>query len=259
MSATSIVSLFPLIRIKVRMNLKSEASRSYLSYVWWILEPALMVAVFYAVFGVLLAQKREGFVLFLIVGKIPYLWFARSVSNSAESIMHGRGLMQQLPISKLFFPLVVICQDSVKSLAVFLLMFTLAFFMGGEPTVAWLTLPLLMIVQLLFIMVVAISCAMLVPFLPDMRFIISTFLMMMMFASGIFYTYTDVLLPSHQQIFLLNPLASLITSYRAVLIDGAFPDFIRLAGISVSCLCCLFIITVVMRKIDHIYPRLVVE
>lgn len=43
---------FELVDIQARMSLKAEASKLYLSYLWWILEPILYVLVFYFVFDV---------------------------------------------------------------------------------------------------------------------------------------------------------------------------------------------------------------
>jgi len=47
---------YELVLTKVRLNLKSEASKSYLSYSWWILEPALFVLAKHAIATV----KRKG-------------------------------------------------------------------------------------------------------------------------------------------------------------------------------------------------------
>ena len=57
---------------KVTLNLKAEASKSYLSYLWWLLEPALFVAVLYVVFGIFLAKGTPNFVVFLMCGQIPF-------------------------------------------------------------------------------------------------------------------------------------------------------------------------------------------
>src|SRR5690606_38957070 len=91
--------------VKVQLNLKSEARKSYLSYIWWILEPALVVGVFYLVFGVLFSRGTPVFLVFLLCGQIPFLWFSRTITNGSASIEQGRGLMQQIEIPKIFFPL----------------------------------------------------------------------------------------------------------------------------------------------------------
>lgn len=248
-----------LVITKVHLNLKAEAARNYLSYLWWVLEPALFVAVFYLVFGVFMARGGEGFVAFLVCGKIPFLWMSRSVNNSAMAITNGRGLMNQISIPKVFFPTVVVVQDAVKSAVVFALMMLFVWFSGYAVTMSWLAIPVLMLVQLVFIAPLAILGSMLVPFVPDLRFIIATCMMMMMFASGIFYDYKEVILPEHQPLFLANPMALLIDQYRTVLLDGLWPDWIRLGAVALVCAAVLALVLVALWRLDHKYPRLVLQ
>ena len=49
-------------------ELRAERSRSYLGLVWWVLEPAMMMAVFYIVFAVVLKTNAPDYVPFLLVG-----------------------------------------------------------------------------------------------------------------------------------------------------------------------------------------------
>ena len=51
---------------KLNLNIKSEASKTYLSSVWWLLEPALMEAVFDLVFAVFLAWRWPESLTFLL-------------------------------------------------------------------------------------------------------------------------------------------------------------------------------------------------
>ena len=71
-----------LLDVKARMGLKSEASKLYLSYLWWVLEPILWALAFYFVFEVLLSFGRDLF--FIMCGKVPFLWFSKSVTNVAH-------------------------------------------------------------------------------------------------------------------------------------------------------------------------------
>jgi len=250
---------FQLVLVKVGLNLRSEASKSYLNYLWWILEPALFVAVFYVVFGVLLERGGPGFVAFLVCGKIPYLWYSRSVMNSSGSIIAGRRLIGQVYIPKLFFPLVVILQDFVKQLFVFGLLLVFLVLYGTEISAAWLYLPLVVMTQILFILASGLLAASIVPIIPDFRYIISTGLMLLMFGSGIFYSYKEFVDPSYQSIFLSNPMAALLKNYRQVLLDGLAPDFDRLALIAFSCICVTVIMSYVLRKYSGEYSRLAIQ
>ena len=95
-SKQKIYWLIDLIWTKSLLNLKSEASRNVLSYVWWILEPFLYMLVFYVVFEMLLNRGGENYTTFLITGLIPWMWFMKSVSGSSGSIINSHALITQL-------------------------------------------------------------------------------------------------------------------------------------------------------------------
>ncbi len=201
------IHFIQLVLVKVKANLQAEASKFYLSYVWWIFEPLLQIIVFYVVFGLLLERGTDNFVVYLLTGIIPWLWFNRSISNSAFSIVQGRGIMMQVNLSKLFFPTVVICQDLAKQFFVMILLITFLLLYGIEPALCWLTLPLLMCVQLLFIAVAAYFVAAVIPFLPDLNYLVRTGLMMLMFCSGVFYSVEAISKDCHMSVS--SPLISI--------------------------------------------------
>ncbi|WP_462159433.1 ABC transporter permease [Pseudoalteromonas sp. GB56] len=244
---------------KVQLNLKSEAKKSYLSYLWWLLEPALFVGVFYLVFGVFLARGTSDFLVFLLCGQVPFLWFARTVTNGASSIEQGRALMQQIRIPKVFFPVVTIFQDFFKAICIFLLLFLVVLGIGRPVNEAWFSLPVIIFVQLVFVSSVAIMVAMVVPFIPDLKFLVATGIQLVMFASGIFYNYKLVILEQHHPLFLMNPMASLIEQYRQVLMHGVSPNFYALGAILTVSILILFACLSVLRKLDAHYPRVLVQ
>lgn len=250
---------FQLVLTKVQLNLKSEAAKSYLSYIWWLLEPTLLISVFYIVFGIFLDNSTEDFLTFLVCGHIPFQWFDRTLNNSANSLLGGRGIMNQIAVPKIFFPLVDIFQDAIKSALVMLLLLIYVIAAGYQPTLAWFAFPLLIITQLLLIIGISLVGAALVPFIPDIKFLISTVTLMMMFGSGIFYSYKDVILPQHQDLFLMNPLANLIRMYREMLMGGIYPDWNALFVIAFGSLLLITVVSFFYKKFGNIYPRLVLR
>ena len=113
--------------------------------------------------------------------------------------------------------------------------------------------------QLLFVSSLAVLFSALVPFLPDMKFIVGTFVTLMMFASGIFYDPMQFLKPEHKELFFLNPLASAISMYRKVLMENTLPDWAYLGAMAGACLVALFAAILLLRLFDSRYPRLVLQ
>lgn len=252
-------AFWQLVAIKVRFNLRSEAAQSYLSYAWWLLEPLLFMLVFYVVFKIFLHRGTENFVSFLLCGVVPWLWFQKSVTNSGGSIVGGKGLIGQVYLPKIFFPIVVIGQDFVKQLFVFFLLLAYLVFAGYSPGFNWLWLLPLVLTQLVLIMAASFVFAFFIPFANDIRYLVDAGLRMMMFGSGVFYSYKDVLLPEHREIFLLNPMANLITSYRSVLLEGTAPMVNSMLAISASSILVIGLMYLVMRRFDNALTRLALE
>jgi len=248
-----------LVVIKVRFNLRSEAAQSYLSYAWWLLEPLLQMVVYLIVFDILLNRGTEDFVAFLLVGIIPWLWFSKSVNQSGNSITRGKGLISQTYLPKPFFPLVIIGQASVKQAFVFVLLFVFLYIYDYFPTIGWFWLIPIVITQLLLIIAVSFVVAFVVPFARDLQYLIEAGLKMVMFGSGIFYSYKDVFLPEHREYFLMNPIANLIVNYRRVLMEDIPPMTGYLAVISLVSILVIFLMTRVMKRQNNTLTRLALE
>lgn len=245
-----------LIFYKVFFSLRAEARRSYLNYFWWILEPILHMGVFYVIFSVFMQSGVKDYVAYLLTGLVPWVWFSRSVSNSSTSIMNGVGLMLQTDISKAFFPTVVVAQDFFKECIVLILLLGFLFISGIKSSLNWLWLLPTIVIHFLLVYACALIAALIVPFLPDLRFVINTALQLLMFASGVFYSY-DIISENHRFLFFLNPVAASIKNFRDILLYSSLPDlWLSLYVFSFSVILLVFGF-VLARAFHYTYPRLV--
>lgn len=246
-----------LLFFKVRVNLQAEAAQNYLSYLWWIFEPVLNMLVFYLVFGVLLQRGTENFVAFLLTGLIPWLWFNKSITNSMLSIVGGRGLFTQVHLPKIILPSIVLLQDTVKQSIVFLMLLIFLLVYGITPALPWLALPVLLVIQFTITVACAFMAAAIVPFVMDIRFLISAGLQLMMFGSGVFYSI-EMIPEQYHSLFFLNPMATLIHGYRRILLDGQWPEWPHLGAIFIMSIVAVLLMAHIFKKLDHVYPRVVI-
>jgi lipopolysaccharide transport system permease protein len=240
---------FELVDLQARMALKSEASRLFLSYAWWIIEPILFVLVFYFVFAVLLRTGREDFLLFLVTGKVPFMWFSKSVTQASNTIFQNRGLISQIDIPKAFFPLASVQQSLYREGPVFLLMLLVAVLYGCYPGWHWLLLLPLMLVQYLLILAASCLGAVCVARLFDTRMLINMGMMFLMFTSGVFWDVSAIQNAAMKQWLLwVNPLAFLLDCYRKVIMQSAAYDLVHLALLGIVAAVALAIILVWMHR-----------
>ncbi|MFC1524246.1 ABC transporter permease [Thermodesulfobacteriota bacterium] len=243
--------------LKVAANLRSEALQNYLSYLWWFIEPLLHMMTYYLVFSLLLSRALENFVAFLLTGLIPYLWFSRSITHGMNSITLGRGLMMQVHLPKILLPTISVLFVAAKQCIVFSILLIFLILYGIHPGPTWIAFPLLILTELLFIFACCFMVSAAVPFLPDLKFLVTAGIQMLLFCSGVFYNI-DMIAPQYKKLFFcLNPMANFLHNYRQVLMYNSWPDWHALAIIASGSLTVILIMMYVFRRLDHVYPRVV--
>jgi lipopolysaccharide transport system permease protein len=241
---------------KARAGLRAEASRGYLGVLWWVIEPVMYMGVFYVAFAHLLNRGDEKFVVFLLTGLIVWKWFHATLSTGASSLMANAGLMNQVYLPKIVFPLTQIAINTFKFLIILTLFLIFLAFTPTRVTPAWSLLPLVILTQMLLIVAVTSLLAGIMPFFPDLRVILDNILMMLLFVSGIFFDIAG-LPPSIGGYLMLNPMAALITMYRKLLLDGVPPDWHQLFLVILFSLIVLSLALWLFRRFDRVYPKII--
>ena len=203
---------------RASLNLVSEASRYYLGWLWWLIEPLVMTSIFFFVFTRFRPAGGEGYTNFLIVGVTMWLWFANAVGNATDTLVGARNIITQMRLPKLLFPTIAVVSATLKQAFVFVIVLIVFGIVVG-PAFAWFSLPLLAGTQFIFILAVASTVAFVCCWVRDLRFIVRSGLTLMMFCSGIFFSIEDM-----SALVRLNPMAVLIDQYRHVLLSGGTPD-----------------------------------
>ncbi|BAO44263.1 ABC transporter permease [Thiolapillus brandeum] len=247
---------FELVLFRAYAELTAEAARFSLGVLWWLIEPILYVGVFYLIFGIIFQRGGEGFVFSLLTGLLTWRWFDASVRGGATSIQGNAALIRQIAIPKLTFPIVVLLVNLAKFCIVFSIFLVFLTLVHGAPTSRWLVLPLLLSVQLLFTAGVSFMIAAWVPFFPDLIMINNQFLTLWFFLSGIFFDISNVD-AKFRALLLLNPMAVIIDSYRAVLLHDVWPDWLAIGKVAVISIMIILASLIFYRRFDHTYPKLV--
>ncbi len=256
MSLDSLRHNLSIIAFRARATMATEASRAYLNFLWWIIDPLVTMAVFYIVFSVVLDRGTEDYPVFLIIGLVIWQWFGNTVANAAHSIQQAGSLINQVRFSKIVLPLTVVLSNTYKFFFVLGVLLGVLWLAGYRPAASFIVLPLLIGLQLLFIYGASVLVASLIPLLPDMQYIINNVLRAMMFLSAIFYPIT-VIPEAFQSWFLLNPMVSIIDAYRQILMYQQWPQLGDLLYAIVVTLLMAATATILIRLLDARFARLI--
>ncbi|MCP4468517.1 MAG: ABC transporter permease [Halieaceae bacterium] len=242
---------FRLMDVMARMALRADASRFFLGYIWWVLEPLLWVGVFYVVFVIILGSRSEDFLPFLMVGKLSFVWFSKSITQASNSIVAGKGLVGKINVPKTLFPMAMVHEGLYRQAAVFLMMFLYVLIDGYSVTSAWFYLLPVMVVNYVMIIACALVGACAVCMARDFSPLIGLGMMFLMFTSGVFWNVRDLDPAKAEMVLALNPLAFMLDAYRQILLSGIPPDMGHLLSIGAGFGALLCVMVLVMRRASH--------
>jgi len=230
-----------LLRILVVSNLKRQNKNTALGYLWWLLDPLLMTAIYYMLVAVLFRRQAEGmpYLLFLVVGLFAWKALADSLSQSVLMLRNQAPLLRSIGFPKAVLPISLVLSNAFYFLVALAVPFLLSFLYAPEwgcwPRWTWLLVPVALMLQIIFVAGLALVVSVLGVYFQDTANITGHLLHMWMFFSPVLYTMDQV--PEHlRPYFQLNPMAFLLPIYRDLMIAGRLPNWGQMLAFSLAAL-----------------------
>ena len=216
-----------LIRNLVERDLKVRYKNSVLGFLWSLVNPLLMMAVFTVVFNFMLPHTGiHKFPVFVLCALLPWNFFSASVMGSVHSIVGNAHLIKKVYFPREVLPIAVVLSNLVNFLLALIVLFAMLFAFGINLSRWALLLPLIIVIQLLFTLGLAFVLSTLNVFYRDTSVIMEVVLLAWFFLTPVFYPI-DILpqqrvlfgleLPIRRLAYVLNPMGSLVSAYRDIL------------------------------------------
>ena len=249
----------------VKAELKSEVAGSFLSWLWWILDPLLFMLVYAFVASIIFGSKEiHAFLAFVFVGLNCWQFFNRVVRSSVKLVVAKKSIVTKVYIPKFMFILEKIGINGFKMLISFVItaLFMAYYCIQGEifitANILWI-FPLLMLLAL-----VSFSFSVIVMhfgvFVEDLLNIVTVGLQLMFYLSGIFYDISGRLTTHPRLRGVLcygNPVALIINNIRDTLLYGKLPEFLPLAIWFAICLIISVIGVRIIYKHENSYVKII--
>jgi lipopolysaccharide transport system permease protein len=219
-----------LIRTMVRRDILGRYRGSFGGVFWTVLNPLLLMATYFFVFGVVLRSRfgadtsKSGFALYFLAGMLPWLAFSEAAGRAPSVMLEHRNFVKKLVFAVETLPVNLVVSGLVSELFAIALycLFLLATRHSLPGTILWL--PALLIPQILFTAGVSWFLAALGVFLRDLGQVIGFLLTLWFFLTPICYPETQ--LPQSAMLILSkNPIFVLVRGYRAILLENQPPAF----------------------------------
>jgi len=226
------------------MDLKLKYRGSSLGFLWSLANPLLLILVYSFVFGHIVSAGPPKFSFFLMVGILPWNFFAQSLMMATGSILSNGSLIRKVALPMEVFPIATVLFNLAQYFLALIVLFPMALFFF-KVTVSWswlMFLPILML-HILFTLGLSFILSAATVFYRDVRHFTEIFLTLLFWLTPIVYSLQAVP-KSLQTVIYMNPLSYFILAYQDVLYhDSVF---------SVSALLVIVSLTVLSMAVGHV-------
>lgn len=212
-----------LVKQLVTKDIKLKYRRSFLGYLWSILNPLLIMAVMVVVFSQIFRFDVENYPVYLIIGQTLFNFMSEATNQAIYSILGNAPLLKKVYVPKYIFTLSRVTSSLVN--LVFSLGAMLIVFIVTKVQFSWymLLIPIVLIELYIFCLGLGLFLAQAAVFFRDIQYIYSVFITVWMYLTPVFYPIT--ILPDNIRnlVVSLNPMYFYIDQFRTIVLEQQLP------------------------------------
>lgn len=206
-------------------ELRVKYKRSVLGFVWSFMNPLIMLAVFSLVFSILVRDPNmRWFVVYLMSGLLPWLFFVNTLMQSVGSVVGNPGLVKKVYFPREILPIAAVGANVFHFLIQMLVFFAFLLIIGWHFSICVLYLPLVIIVEIAFALGMALLVSAANVYLRDVQHFVEVATFAWFWLTPIVYPigFVSGHLGGWVRVYLLNPVADIVLLYQYIIYNPHF-------------------------------------
>lgn len=213
-----------LIKQLVSKDIKLKYRRSFLGYLWSVLNPLMVMVVLVIVFSNMFRFEIANYPAYLIIGQTLFSYMTEATNQSIFSITGNAALLKKVYVPKYVFTLSKVTSSLVNllfSMGAMLIVFIIT---KVQFSFYMLMIPVVLIELYLFCLGLSLFLAQASVFFRDIQYIYSVITTAWMYLTPLFYPMEQ--LPENLQkvIKICNPMYHYINQFRTLVLEHCMPS-----------------------------------
>lgn len=213
-----------LLNLLVRRELKSRYKDSSLGFLWSLIRPITLLAIYFVAIGQFLGAARgvPDFAIFVFCGLTIWGLFSEIVSSGTTSVLSNGGLIKKVYLPREIFPLAAagsaLFNFAIQLVVLIASVLVLSHFRLSTDL---LYIPAGIAIALVYGLAAAVLLSALNVYLRDIQYLVEVSIMIFFWASPIVYAWSfvvqaskDLAMPWIEQVYLLNPMTIAIMAFQ---------------------------------------------
>jgi homopolymeric O-antigen transport system permease protein len=205
-----------------RVELAKRYAGSVIGFAWVFLYPALLLGIYLFVYLVIFKMRFPGFsevdyTLYVFAGLVPYIGFMEAMNAGAVSIKQNMHLIRNVMLPIELIPVRTVTVALASEVVALGMVILLALAAGRlSPHIVWL--PVVLLLQVMFLVGMVLIVAALAVALPDVAYFVNLAVLLLMFLSPIGFK-PDMVPGGFWPIIYFNPIFYMGDSFRMSLLS----------------------------------------
>lgn len=206
------------LRTLVVRDLRIRYAGSVLGYLWTVLDPLAMSAVYWFVFTQIFTGRDVGerpYILFLVVGLLSWQWFSSSLTEGSRAIVSEARLVRSTNLPREMWVLRVVLAKGAEYLCSLPVIVLFCAFFWSELHLSWrlVLFPLAIALQALLLVGVGLVLAPVTALVRDTQRVVRIALRVLFYLTPVIYGVRSI--PSNlAPVLELNPMTGILEMYR---------------------------------------------
>ncbi|KGQ33303.1 ABC transporter [Gallibacterium genomosp. 2] len=206
-------------------DIKLKYRRSYLGYLWSLLNPLMLMIVLVIIFSNLFRFDIPNFPLYLISGQVLFNFMIEATNMSVYSIIGNAALLKKTYVPKYIFTLSKVGSSLVNLIFSLGALILVMIYTNATFSISLLFFPIILLQLFIFCLGLGIFLAAATVFFRDIQYLWGVFTSMWMYMTPLFYPVS--IIPSeYQELYKnINPMYWYIEQFRDIVLYSKIPSF----------------------------------
>lgn len=214
-----------LLKQLVFRDIKLKYRRSFLGYLWSVLNPLLIMVVMTIVFSTMFKRNIENFPVYLFTGQLLFNFMNQSTHQAITAINGNAALLKKAYIPKYIFVFSKITSGLVDFLFSCIALIMVMLVTRASFSLYNLLFPFVALQLYLFCLGLGLFLAQANVFFRDIQYIYNAITTAWIYLTPIFYPMNAVSKELQWVIIRFNPMYFYITQFRAIIYQGCLPEW----------------------------------
>lgn len=207
----------------IKRDISGKYKDSTLGLFWSFLNPLLSMIVLTIVFSAFFGGSIENFPVYLLSGKLVFDLFANATTGAMDSIKGNSEIIKKIYVPKYMFAVGIVCSEFINFLISLVVLVAVMLVTGAPFYLSLLYSPIPLFFLLVLTMGVGLILATATTFFTDIKYLYGVLIMLLSFMTPLFYPI-EIIPEQFLFFFKINPLYAAVSSFRDIVLYGAFPQ-----------------------------------